>query len=137
MRPILEYGAIVWDPHTADNSRQLESVQRRFLRFACFILKIPCTPHNYTPAATILGLSSLAERRRVAGINFLAGLLNNNIDSPALLSLINIKIPFRSTRSTVPFSVPHASTNYMANEPLRRLMSIANADPTFSDKLII
>jgi len=134
VRPILEYGAIVWDPHTADNSRQLESVQRRFLRFAIFILKIPCTPHNYTPAATILGLSSLAERRRVAGINFLAGLLNNNIDSPVLLSLINIKIPFRST---VPFFVPHASTNYMANEPLRHLMSIANEDPTFSDKLII
>ena len=82
VRPILEYGAIVWDPHTADNSRQLESLQRRFLCFASFILKIPCTPHNYTPVATILGLSFLAERRCIDGINFLAGLLNNNIDSP-------------------------------------------------------
>jgi hypothetical protein len=26
VRPILEYGAIIWDPHTADKSRQLENV---------------------------------------------------------------------------------------------------------------
>jgi hypothetical protein len=29
-----------------------------------------------------------------------------------------------------------STTNYMANEPLRRLMSIANADPVFNDLLI-
>jgi len=47
----------------ADGSKQLNRVQRRFLRFAKFILKIPCEPHNYTPVATYFGLSSLAERR--------------------------------------------------------------------------
>jgi len=48
VRPILEYGTVVWDPHTAGNARQIERVQRQFLRYASLILKIPCAPHNYT-----------------------------------------------------------------------------------------
>jgi len=33
VRPIIEYGAIIWDPHTADNACQVERVQRRVLLF--------------------------------------------------------------------------------------------------------
>ena len=135
VRPILEYGSVIWDPYTADNARQIERVQRRFLRYASHILKIPCAPHNYTPVAIHLGMASLAERRRVTGIKFLASLLNNNIDSPVLLSQISIKVPSRPSRSKALFYVPHATTNYMANEPLRRLMSAANAEPSFDDLL--
>jgi hypothetical protein len=135
VRPILEYGAVVWDPHTADNAKQIERVQRRFLRYASHILKIPCAPHNYTPIANHLCMTSLAERRRIAGIKFLAGLLNNSIDSPVLLSKISFKVSSRPSRSIALFYAPHATTNYMANEPLRRLMSSANADPTFDDLL--
>jgi len=57
--PILEYGVVVWDPHTADNARKVERVQRRFLRYASFILKIPCPPHDYTLIATHLSIASL------------------------------------------------------------------------------
>lgn len=52
VRLILEYVNVVWDHHTAINSRQLERVQRRFLCLANFILKIPCTPRNYKPVPT-------------------------------------------------------------------------------------
>ncbi|KAL4153506.1 hypothetical protein QTP88_001339 [Uroleucon formosanum] len=63
VRPILEYGAVIWDPHTAVNARQLERVQRRFFRFASYLLGIDCPPHDYTSVATNLGLVTLAERR--------------------------------------------------------------------------
>lgn len=132
VRPILEYGSVLWDPHTVDNARQIERVQRRFLRYASHFLKIPCAPHDYTPIAVHLGLAPLAERRHVTDLKFLAGLLNNNIDYPVLLSQIFIKVP---SRSKAFFYVPHASTNYMANKPLRRLMSSANAEPSFDDLL--
>ncbi|KAL5240272.1 hypothetical protein ACI65C_007682 [Semiaphis heraclei] len=66
VRPILEYGTVLWNPHTADNARQIERVQRRFLRHASHILKIPCAPHDYTSIAVHLGLAPLAERRYVA-----------------------------------------------------------------------
>jgi len=51
VRPILVYGAIVWDHHTAGDSLDLERVQRRFLRFASHLLHISYEPHVYTPVS--------------------------------------------------------------------------------------
>lgn len=135
VRPILEYGAIVWDPVTAGHSSELERVQRRFLRFSRHLLNIPCTPHDYAPVADVLNLSSLAERRRSAGLSFLKGLLCNKVDSSVLVSLLNFKVPQRITRATAPFFIPHSTTNYLGNEPIRRLMSHANADPSFLESI--
>ncbi|XP_050540411.1 uncharacterized protein LOC126905062 [Daktulosphaira vitifoliae] len=132
VRPILEYGSVVWDPYTALGSLQLERVQQKFLRFVSYSLNIVCPNHDYAPVSYLLGLSSLAARRRNAGINFLIGLLNGNIDSPSLLSLICFRVPQRATRNNAPFVVPHCLTNYAKNEPLRRLMTNANVDPNFS-----
>ena len=64
VRPILEYGAVIWDPHTAAYSLQIERVQRMFLRFSSFLLNVHCDPHDYAPVSRVLNLVSLAERRR-------------------------------------------------------------------------
>ncbi|XP_050525318.1 uncharacterized protein LOC126896507 [Daktulosphaira vitifoliae] len=93
VRPILEYDSVVWDPYTALGSLQLERVQRKFLRFVSYSLNLVCPNHDYAPVSNLLGLSSLAERRRNAGINILIGLLNGNIDSLSLLSLICFRVP--------------------------------------------
>ncbi|XP_022168751.1 uncharacterized protein LOC111032657 [Myzus persicae] len=132
VRPKLEYGAVIWDPHTAVNACQLERVQHRFFRFASYLLGIDCPPHDYTPVATNLGLVTLAERRCYFGNTFLKDLLTGVIDSPSLLALVAFKVPQRSTRSTAMFHIPFSSTNYMQNEPLRRLISQANTDPFFN-----
>lgn len=58
------------------------------MKYASFRLNVPCEPYNYGPVASKLGLVSLTECRRVLGIKFLNGLLQQNIDSPVLLSLI-------------------------------------------------
>jgi len=42
VRPILEYGSVVWDPFFSDLCRQLEGVQRKFLNYASYTLEIPC-----------------------------------------------------------------------------------------------
>lgn len=47
-RPIFEYGYIFWDPHTASYVKQVKRVQNKFLRFATYVLKILCPPHDYT-----------------------------------------------------------------------------------------
>jgi hypothetical protein len=132
VRPILEYGAVIWDPHTAVNTCQLERVQRRFFRFASYLMGIDCPPHDYTPVATNLGLVTLAERRCYFGNKFLKDLLTGVIYTLSLLALVAFKVPLRSTRSNAMFHIPFSSTNYMQNEPLRRLMSQANTDPTFN-----
>jgi len=44
VRFIVEYGSVLWDPHTTSSSLQLERVQRRFLSFVAYVLKIGHMP---------------------------------------------------------------------------------------------
>jgi len=110
----------------------LERVQNKFLKYVSHVFKIGCPPHNYLPVLEYLKLDSLADRRRAANLTFLSKLLNGQIDSPHLLSLIPLNVPPRFTRRHTTFNLPTSSTNYGLNEPLRRCMSIANSDPFFS-----
>jgi len=113
VRPILEYGPVVWDPYTVSDINQLKRVQHRFLRFCCFVLDLPHLAHNYGNIANVLGLPTLAERRRNLNIKFIRGLVTNLIDSPSLLSQVNFKVPTHASCSHVTFHIPTANTNYL------------------------
>jgi len=63
-------------------------------------------------------------------VKFLKGLLSGQVDSTDLLSLLNFKVPPRQNRSSVPFHVSLCPSNYMKNEPIKRLMLMANEDPS-------
>ena len=103
-------------------------VQRKFLSFAGFILHIQHQPHDYAPISEFLNIDTLSNRRITLGFKFLNGLLSGNIDSPYLLSLINFRVPQRFSRNNAPFYIPSYTSNYLANEPITRLMSLANVD---------
>jgi hypothetical protein len=98
------------------------------------VLGIPHLAHDYTNIANVLGLPTLAERRTL-NLKFIRGLITNHIDFPCLLSQINFKVPSYVSCSHVTFKIPTANTNYLQNEPLRRIMSLANEDPSFDDNL--
>uniref|UniRef100_A0A2S2NAB7 Putative RNA-directed DNA polymerase n=1 Tax=Schizaphis graminum TaxID=13262 RepID=A0A2S2NAB7_SCHGA len=131
VRPIVEYGSIVWDPQTADACFQLERVQRKFLCYMKHKLNVNCPPHDYTPLLHLINLSSLADRRRSHALAFLNKILSGSVDSPSLLALINFKVPVKCTRNTHTFFIPHCPTNYLQNEPINRMMKLANEDPSF------
>ncbi|KAE9528708.1 hypothetical protein AGLY_012283 [Aphis glycines] len=135
VRPILEYRSIVWDPYTVSDINQHERVQHKCLRCCSFMLDIPHLAHGYTNIANILGLPTLAEQNRTLNIKFIRGLITTHIDSPCLLSQVNFKVPSHVSRSYMTFHIPNANTNYLQNEPLRRIMSLANEDPSFVDNL--
>ena len=66
VRPLLEYGAIIWDPHLIKDIRALESVQR-------FATKI-CLRNwslSYQDRLQLLDLDSLFTRRKCAKLCFL------------------------------------------------------------------
>lgn len=130
IRPIVEYGSVIWDPVTSSHKITLERVQRKFLRLAAFALHIQCPPHDYTPVLEKLSLLSLSDRRHQTNLNFLSNILSGRIDCPSILSLIKFKIPARSTRSCTNFHIPFSNSNYQSNSPLIRLMRIANESPS-------
>jgi len=73
-------------------------------------------------------MDTLSSRRITLGFKFLNGLLSGRIDSSYLLSLISFKVPQRNSRNHTPFYIPPCTSNYLANEPITRLMFLANVD---------
>jgi hypothetical protein len=130
VRSILEYSSVLWDPHTASSSFEIERVQRCFLSFAAYVLKIEHPQHDYSNVLNYLSLSSLADRRVAANLNFLSKLVDGSIDSPNLLSQVNFRVPPRSLRFHAPFVVPVHDTNYGRNHPIHRMMRLANENPS-------
>lgn len=88
-------------------SKQLESVQRRFLGIVKFNYNITCEPHDYTSVFRFLHISALSDRRYRHNLSFLRKLLSGSIDCPALLALINIKLHIRNIRNNSNFLIPH------------------------------
>ncbi|KAF0763017.1 Uncharacterized protein FWK35_00014039 [Aphis craccivora] len=58
-------------------------------------------------------------------------LYNGKVESTDLVSLICFKVPLLFARSTALFYVRHATKNYLANEPTRRLTANTNIDLIF------
>lgn len=68
VRPVLEYGSIVWDPSQKYQIDQLERVQRRAARF---IMSNYRSSESVTEMLHQLKLPPLSQRRRVARLKFL------------------------------------------------------------------
>lgn len=80
VRPIFEYRAVVWDPHTVDYSLQIKRIQHWFMRFSNNLLNIPCDPREFAPVSKVLNFISLADRWCSMSIFYLKGLLENKVD---------------------------------------------------------
>ena len=109
VRPQLEYGSTVWDPHTSKNIKALEMVQRRSARFICNDYRKGNSPSEMMSR---LGWETLAERRRKAKAIMMFKINNSLIDIPRTL--------FKPTtshgcRSNACFEVPFCRTNSFMN----------------------
>ncbi|KAI8518876.1 hypothetical protein Bbelb_021330 [Branchiostoma belcheri] len=63
VRPSLEYGCSVWDPHNKDQVSRVEMVQRRAARFVCSDYR---RTSSVTTMLQNLGWQSLEVRRKIA-----------------------------------------------------------------------
>lgn len=70
--------------------------------------------------SALLKIHRLIDRRT----RFLQNVINGSVDISTLLAELNFRID--STRYVVPFHVPICATSYARNNPLVRLITIAN-----------
>ena len=99
---------------------RLERVQRRFVRFALRHLpwRDPLNLPPYPARCQLLGIDTLERRRRIQQAVFIAKLINGQIDSPELRSMINFRVPSRALRYTTLLELPFHWTVYGYNEPV-------------------
>lgn len=128
VRPLLETASIVWDPYHSTVASRIESVQKRFVRFA--LRNLPWNdPQNLPPYESrcqLIGLDTLTQRRKRAKAIFIAKLLAAEIDAPNLLVLVNINVPGYATRRPEFFRLPFRRWDYTSQEPIRAMMECFN-----------
>lgn len=128
VRPILEYASQVWSPYHDVHINRIESVQRKFLRFALRGLGW-IDPFNLPPyhdRLKLINLPSLEKRREVADIIFVHQILTAAIDSPYLLQHMGLNINTLSLRSVNLFHISYHRTEYGRFEPISRMLRSVN-----------
>lgn len=123
VRPILEYGSLVWSPNYRCHIDRIESVQKQFLLFALRNLgwRSDTVLPSYINRLALIDLPTLEHRRIMLGICFMAKLINGEINSPHLISNIYFNVPIRASRHFVPLKLPAVKHNYEAFNPLYSL----------------
>jgi hypothetical protein len=131
VRPILEYGSIIWTPFYNVHVDRIEAVQNKFVSFV--INKIPCHLRNSMQLCKMyLGLNNISDRHKYFKVCFMYKLLNNTYDVPDILNNISFNIPQYMVRKTPLFYIHPRSSNYALHSSLNSMMLVCN---TVCDKV--
>ncbi|KAG6455708.1 hypothetical protein O3G_MSEX009346 [Manduca sexta] len=113
VRSHLEYASQVWNPQYDVYIHRIESIQAKFLRYLDFRARQfsvdydhRCNRYHFLP---------LENRRKVNDICYLVSVANGSIDSPELLTNINLYANQNSLRKRPLLHIPFSSTNYRRN----------------------
>ena len=121
----LEYCSNIWSPSANYQVEKIERVQKKFLKFMCYKLRITynvpylslCKRFNFEP---------LSQRRKVSDVTLLNKLFNNKINCPSMVESINFNVPRRRLRSMPSFNNV-CRLDIRKNSPLVRCQGLAEA----------
>lgn len=128
VRSTLEYCSAVWSPSYNNGSERIESIQRRFLRFALRRLpwNDPYRLPSYESRCQLIDLELLSSRREVSRALTIADTLQGRIDCGAILEQINVNVQPRSLRNNLMLRLPLRRTNYGMHGAICGLQRVFN-----------
>lgn len=134
VRPILEYGSVIWDPIYESHSNAIESVQKQFLLFCLRGLQFnPLNLPSYSARLALIKLPTLKSRRTMLNVSFLLNVINGDICCGFLINEIIFNIPRRPSRNFIPLMVTFFRSNYADADPIRRMCNTFNQLYRFID----
>jgi hypothetical protein len=125
VRSILEYCCPVWSPYYGIHVDSLERVQKRFLYSLHHRHGLGRFVGDYTRMLSKFGVLSLETRRKRYDLLYLHRLLHASIDSPDLLSSLNINTRYKS-RFPNTFAIQVYTNNTSYYSPLVRMCRTYN-----------
>ncbi|KAF8370700.1 hypothetical protein PRIPAC_77129 [Pristionchus pacificus] len=116
VRPLLEYGSVVWSPHTVTLANHIEGVQRNFSKRLFIRCRIPYS--LYPDRIAQLSLPTLEHRRLISDILFLHKSIHGfySYDRTNLFKLSPLARSLRrshSLRIVLPYSLPKSHSNFV------------------------
>ena len=109
IRPILEYGNLIWGPHYVADQQAIEGVQRRATKLISSISHCP-----YPERLKILNLPSLNYRRLRGDMIFLYQITHHNSDS-SLTDLFQPALTTSTRGHNIKYFKPRCKTRYRSN----------------------
>lgn len=137
VRSILEYASPVWSPHYKIHQKNIETIQKKFIKHLNYRQRSSQT--NYNDSCLDHRIMTLESRRTLLDMLFFHDILSSRLDCPELIGSIGLLAPRKRTRNTSTFHVPFHRTNYGKNEPITRMSQLLNSqfrelDPFASSK---
>lgn len=126
VRSKLEYASQVWNPRYRTYIDRIERVQKKFMKFLCFKLKVPYISSDYYTLCKKHHLIPLHKRREIADIIYALSITSGKVECPELLSSISFNTPNRSKRYHPPISLKFGATKYRKNSFMRRAFRSLN-----------
>ena len=127
VRPHIEYCSIIWNPYFGSNNIRIERVQKNFTRYAFYKLNWRIERPSYSTRCSLFALSTLENRRTISSIIFIRDLIQNHIQCPELLRLLNFYTPRRPLRENFHFSNSVTRTTYAKGETIRHCTFLLNS----------
>lgn len=128
VRSIIEFGSVIWCPYQRVWIMRLETVQRKFVRYALRHLpwRDPTSLPPYEHRCQLLGIDTLESRRSTAQSVFVAKVLVGEIDSPEILANLLVYAPERPLRTRSFLHLPARTVNYGLHDPIRYMAARFN-----------
>lgn len=128
VRSSLEYCSAVWSPSYNNGIERIESIQRRFLRFALRRLpwRDPFRLPSYEDRCRLIDLLPLRIRRDVGRALTVADVMQGRIDCQDILRQININVQPRPLRNNIMLRLPLRRTNYGLSNAINGLQRVFN-----------
>ncbi|KAK9512057.1 hypothetical protein O3M35_000568 [Rhynocoris fuscipes] len=126
VRSHLEYASITYGPCSQADTATLDRIQRKFLRFLNFKLKISFPLIDYHSLQISFNLTDLSLRRNYFDLIFFNKLLHGYIESPQLLPSISFHASHHNRRNPQLFDVPYCKNNFPKFSPIIRMMRSAS-----------
>lgn len=120
VRSKLEYASLIWCPSYDIHIKNLEAVQRRFVKLLWFRSDgtYPTIGFPQNDLLKRYSMSTLEDRRIYFSQVFLFKSLNNDFDVPDIISKLNFHVPRLTSRTTQVFYLPTPHTNILKDSPL-------------------
>ena len=124
VRSQLEYCSIIWSPKANFMSNLIERVQRKFIKFLSYQLKLGCDV-SYPTMCKRFKLLPLNQRRNISDLVLVNKFFNNKVDCSVLLEMFSFYVPQRRGRYTPCFYTKNR-INIRKNSPMVRCQQLIN-----------
>ena len=127
IRPILEFGSVIWSGAAVSHTTRLDRVQHKFLIWLAVNSNRPSVSLDYSHLLHHFNVLSIKQRLAKNDLSFLHGVFGGRIDCGDVLGMFGLAVPARVTRTRHVLNVPTARVDTIKNGMFCRLPRLVNS----------